>query len=48
MKKAVKFISKRAEKRQAYAVKAANPLPSITGSVVENSLSAVNAEGGAP
>lgn len=48
MKKAVKFISKRAEKRREYAVKPVNPLLSITGSVVENSLNVVNAEGGAP
>jgi hypothetical protein len=48
MKKAVKFISKRIEKRQGYAVKPANPLPSTTGSVVGNSLNAANAEGGAP
>ena len=48
MKKAAKFISKRAGKRQEYAVKPANPIPSITGSVVGNSLSAANAEGGAP
>ncbi len=48
MKKAAKFISKRAEKRQESAVKLANPSPSIIGSVVVNSLSAANAEGGAP